>query len=118
MTNLEAALEAHRSCVALHGSAVRPPEQHLLRARANASPVKDFRQRHAGPLCRADGTQIPFLALDGRVELRAAVSGALEGDDPRLRRHVVKVSQAEAQRSFYEAANRKPEGGRIEVGDL
>ena len=104
--------------MAVHGSAVRAPEQHLPRARPHTSPVQHFCQRHACPLRCADGAEVPFLALDRWVEQGAAVAGALEGDDERLRPQGVEVMQAEAQRPFDEAANGEPEGGRVEVGDL
>src|ERR1019366_134611 len=74
-----------------------------------------FNQWPPRPLRRANRPQIPLLAFDGRLEQRAAVTGALQGDDERLGRHVVEVTQAEAEGPLHEAANREPEGGRFEV---
>ena len=104
--------------MALHLSTVRAPEQDLPCARPYASPVQDFHQRHACPLRCADGPQIPLLALDRGVEQGAAIARALKSDDETLRPHVVEVSQAEAERPFYEATYGEPEGGQVEVGNL
>ena len=89
-----------------------PRNSTSLRLGPHAGAVEDLDQRHAGPLRGADGAQAPLLAFGGPIEQRAAVAGALERDDQRLRSHVLEIADREAQRPLDEAADRQPEGRR------
>src|SRR5713226_6025695 len=74
----EAALESDLASCAVGGAAVGTAEHDLRRASADAGPIQKLDQRHAGPLGRADRAELPFLALDRRVQKRTPVAGALK----------------------------------------
>src|SRR5918911_178195 len=104
--------------MALHRSAVGAAEQHLPCRSFDPGPVEDLGERNPGPLRRADRAQVPFLALDRRLEQRSAITGALEGDDLRLGGHPAEVSEAQAERALDEAADAQAPAGWIERRDL
>src|SRR5207245_10460503 len=93
-------------------------EHHFTRFRADPGAVQDLDEWNAGPFRRAHSAQVPLFTRDRRVESRATVPRTLEGDDQRLRGHVLKVVQAQAQRALDEAPYVEPPRGCIQHRNL
>jgi hypothetical protein len=97
IVELQAALEADAFRARVHRPAVSPPEEHFPRSGLDAGPIQDLDEGNSRPLGRAHRAQVPLLALDGWRQQRATVSRALEGHHERLGRHVLEITQAQAE---------------------
>src|SRR5207253_10912928 len=98
--------------------AIGAPKEYFPRQGFDPSPIKDVDQRDTAPLGGADSTEGPLLALDRRIEHRAAVAGTLQGDDMRFGTQRLQVLQARAQGIVYQATYLQLSGGRRVRADL
>ena len=97
---------------------VEGAEQELDRALLHAGLVQQRGERRAAPLRGANRLREPRLAHRTRLEQRAAVAGALEGDRPVHARSRTKVIEGERERAVHRTANLQAERVRVDRRDV
>ena len=114
--------DRHRALVRLWDAsldaAVERAEEHLDRVRARARLLEQRLEGGASPLRRPDRLGEPRLAQRTRLEQRAAVAGALEGDwlgDPGSRTDGV---EGQGERPLHRPGDLQAEGVRVDRRDV
>src|SRR5262249_9797524 len=103
----QTAFEADRACRIFDRAAIRAPEKNFARQGFDSGAIKNRLERCAGPFGGADCAQSPLFARNRRIKIGAAIAGAFERREKRLRRHLPQIPKAETELPTYQTTHCK-----------
>src|SRR5262249_45583016 len=114
----ETAFIADRARRTFDRAAVCASEQNLARQGFDSGAIKNRLERYAGPFGGADCAESPLFARNRWIKFGAAITGAFECREKRLRRHLHQIPKAETELPPYQTTDCKPIVGGVEMRNL